>query len=124
MARPRTPTTGQRLPRLTQDGKALSNKEISKNIDNWIDEVFAEELRLSAFLDVNTRRQIRVATGIGNMSNFVDQFNNGFQSTSQLSAKKPSPGKDAFGGDWVDRPRLKKISVEGRVVFIPRQKSK
>jgi len=119
----RVPIAGQRYPRLTQNGQLLNNQEIGKNIDNWITSAFEEELRLTAFLDVNTRRQIRLATGVGDMEAYVEQFNNGFAQTSQLSANKSIQGKDAFGEAWNDRPRLKKISVEGRIVYKPRAKT-
>lgn len=114
--------SGERLPRLTQKGQILSNQEIGKNIDDWITSVFTDELRLTAFLDVNTRRQIRLATGVGDMETYIDQFNKGFADTSQLFADKSKTGKEAFGETWSNRPRLKKISVEGRIVFIPKQK--
>lgn len=124
---PRSPTRrlsrGERFPRLTQNGQLLSNQQIGQNIDNWIDTAFEEELRLTAFLDVNTRRQIRLATGIGNMEAYVDQFNNGFAQTSQLSPNKSIQGKDAFGEAWTNRPRLRKISIEGRIVYKPRAKT-
>src|SRR6185503_8508684 len=113
----RVPIAGQRYPRLTQNGQLLNNQEIGKNIDNWITSAFEEELRLTAFLDVNTRRQIRLATGVGDMEAYVEQFNNGFAQTSQVSGKKSIQGKGAFGEAWNDRPRLKKISVEGRIVY-------
>lgn len=112
----------ERLPRLTEGGKLLSDKEIGGNIDNWIASIFADELRMTAFLDVNTRRQIRLATGIGNMEAYVEQFNKGFADTSQLYTDKSKAGKEAFGEAWTNRPRLKKISIEGRIVFVPRQK--
>lgn len=118
----RVPTRGQRLPRLTQDGRLLTDQQIGENINKWIDGVFAEELRLTAFLDVNTRRQIRLATGVGDMGAYVEQFNNGFAQTSQLSPDKAKPGKDAFGEAWINRPRLRKISVEGRIVYQPAPK--
>lgn len=121
--RSRTPAAGERLPRLTQsNGQPLSNQELGQNIDNWIDSVFTEELRTIAYLDVNTRRQIRLATGIGDMDAFVKEFNNGFANTSQLSTNKPKQGKEVFGETWTNRPRLKKISREGRIVYIPKQK--
>jgi len=122
MARPRI-SAGQRYPRLTQNGQLLNNQQIGQNIDNWINNSFEEELRLTAFLDVNSRRQIRLATGIGNMKTYTEQFNNGFAQTSQLSADKSIQGKEAFGENWANRPRLKKVSVEGRIVFKPKNKS-
>lgn len=108
------------MPRLTENGRLLTDQQLEKNIDGWIDGILEEELRMTAFLDVNTRRQIRLATGIGNMDTYVDQFNKGFADTSQLSPEKAKPGKEAFGEPWVNRPRLKKISREGRIVFIPK----
>jgi hypothetical protein len=124
MSRPsiRVPTRGQRLPRLTQDGRLLNNQQISANINNWVDSVFQEELRMTAFLDVNTRRQIRLATGVGDINAYVEQFNNGFAQTSQLSPDKAKPGKEAFGETWTNRPRLRKISREGRIVYQPAKK--
>ncbi|MEG3900011.1 MULTISPECIES: hypothetical protein [unclassified Microcoleus] len=120
----RVPIAGQRYPRLTQSGQLLSNQQIGQNIDNWVNSVFEEELRLTAFLDVNTRRQIRLATGIGDMTTYVEQFNNGFAQTSQLASKDKSiQGKEAFGEAWNDRPRLKKISIEGRIVYKPKAKT-
>ncbi|MEG4915748.1 hypothetical protein [Microcoleus sp. B7-D4] len=100
----------------------LSDQQIGKNIDSWVDGVFGEELRLTAFLDVNTRRQIRLATGVGDINAYVEQFNNGFAQTSQLSPDKAKPGKEAFGETWTNRPRLRKISVEGRIVYQPQKK--
>lgn len=123
---PRPPTrsrVGERRPRLTNRGKLLSNQEIGKNINNWIQDQFEEELRLTAFLDVNTRRQIRLATGIGDMQTFVDEFNNGFANSSQLSSDgevKSKAGEQAFGEAWSDRPRLKKISQEFRITYRPK----
>ena len=118
----RIPRRGERLPRLTERGVPLSEKEIGKNIDNWVDSVFQEELRMTAFLDVNTRRQIRLATGVGDIGAYVEQFNNGFAQTSQLSPNKSNVGKEAFGETWTNRPRLRKISVEGRIVYRPAKK--
>ncbi len=112
-----------KLPRLTSKGKLISNKEIADNIGNWINDEFEEELRLTAFLDVNTRRQIRLATGVGDMESFVDEFNNGFANSSQLSADnevKSKGGDQAFGEAWSDRPKLKKISREFRIVYRPK----
>jgi len=122
-SRIRVPIAGQRYPRLTQGGQLLSNQEIGKNIDNWVGSAFEEELRLTAFLDVNTRRQIRLATGVGNMEAYIEQFNSGFAQTSQLSPNKSVQGKEAFGETWNNRPRLKKISVDGRIVYKPRAKT-
>ena len=111
------------LPRLTEKGKLLDNKQIAQNIDNWIDKEFEEELRMTAFLDVNTRRQIRLATGVGDMESFVEEFNKGFTSTSQLSPKQKSkPGQEAFGEPWQNRPKLKKVSQEYKVTYRPKIK--
>ncbi|MEG4807932.1 hypothetical protein QUA82_09905 [Microcoleus sp. F8-D3] len=118
----RVPVAGQRYPRLTNNGKLLNNQQIGQNIDNWINGILEEELRLTAFLDVNTRRQIRLAMGIGNMETYIEQFNNGFAQTSQLFPNKSVQGKDAFGEAWGNRPRLKKISIEGRIVYKPTKK--
>ena len=119
----RIPVTGERRPRLTQpNGQPLSNQQLGQNIDNWVTEVFTEELRTIAYLDVNTRRQIRLATGIGDMEAYVKEFNNAFANTSQLSTNKPKQGKEVFGETWSNRPRLKKVSREGRIVYIPKQK--
>jgi len=118
----RVPTRGQRLPRLTQNGQLLNNQQIARNIDGWVDGVFQEELRMTAFLDVNSRRQIRLATGVGDINAYVKQFNNGFAQSSQLSRNKANPGKEAFGETWTNRPRLKKVSVEGRIVYRPTKK--
>jgi len=124
MARPsiRVPTRGQRLPQLTQNGQLLNNQQIAKNIDGWVEGVFQEELRMTAFLDVNSRRQIRLATGVGDINAYAKQFNNGFAQSSQLSRNKANPGKEAFGETWTNRPRLRKISVEGRIVYRPAKK--
>lgn len=125
----RSPATGRRsgkLPRLTNKGKLLSNADLKKNIDGWIDGEFEEELRLTAFLDVNHRRQVRLATGVGDMPTFVDEFNNGFANTSQLSSDekvKARSGDRAFGEAWSDRPRLRKISQESRVIYRPKTKT-
>jgi hypothetical protein len=100
----------------------LNTKEIANNINNWIEDEFEEELRLTAFLDVNTRRQIRLATGIGDIDAFVEEFNKGFANSSQLSPQKSSPNTGAFGEPWSDRPKLKKISQEARIVFRPKRK--
>lgn len=105
----------------------MSNQEIGSNINNWIQDEFEEELRLTAFLDVNTRRQIRLATGVGDMETFVGEFNNGFANSSQLSSDsevKAKSGEQAFGEAWTDRPRLKKISQEFRIVYRPKSGSK
>lgn len=105
----------------------LSGQEISDNINNWIDGEFEEELRLTAFIDFNLRRQIRLATGIGDMESFVDEFNNAFAGTSQLSSDsqvKSRSGQEAFGESWSDRPRLKKISTESRVTYQPKSGDK
>lgn len=115
----RVPRRGQRLPQLTQNGQLLNDHQIAQNIDNWVEGVFTEELRMTAFLDVNTRRQIRLATGVGDINAYVEQFNNGFAQTSQLFSDKAKAGKEAFGETWANRPRLKKISVEGRIVYRP-----
>jgi hypothetical protein len=124
MGRPniRAPGRGQRLPQLTQNGQLLNNQQLGKNIDGWVDDIFQEELRMTAFLDVNTRRQIRLATGVGDIEAYADQFNNGFAQTSQLSRDKANPGKEAFGETWTNRPRLRKVSVEGRIVYQPPKK--
>lgn len=131
MATPRTPAKGKRragkLPKLTSKGKMLTDKEISNNIDNWIGGEFEEELRLTAFIDFNLRRQIRLATGIGDIESFVDEFNNGFAATSQLSPDsevKSRSAQKAFGKSWSDRPRLKKISTETRVIYQPKSDNK
>lgn len=116
----RIPLQGSRYPRLTSNGQLLNNQQIGQNIDQWINTVFEEELRMTAFLDVNHRRQIRLATGIGNMTTYVEQFNNGFAQTSQLSPQKSVQGKEAFGETWTNRPRLRKISIEGRIVYQPK----
>ncbi|MCC3532480.1 MAG: hypothetical protein JGK21_31440 [Microcoleus sp. PH2017_22_RUC_O_B] len=79
MAKPRNI---QRRPKLTQKGRLLDNQQISKNIDNWVETEFQDELRMTAFLDVNTRRQIRLGTGVGDMEVFNEEFNNGFSGTS------------------------------------------
>jgi hypothetical protein len=110
------------LPQLTQNGQLLNNQQLGKNIDGWVDDIFQEELRMTAFLDVNTRRQIRLATGVGDIAAYADQFNNAFAQTSQLSRDKANPGKEAFGETWTNRPRLRKISVEGRIVYQPPKK--
>lgn len=129
MARPRQTATGGRragkLPRLTEKGKLLNPQEVANRINAWIDDEFAEELRLTAFLDVNTRRQIRLATGVGDIDTFVNEFNNGFANTSQLATNsevKGTPGNQAFGEAWTDRPRLRKISREFRITFRPKNK--
>lgn len=113
-----------RNPRLTgKDGLPLSSQEMGKNIDNWIESELEETLRLTAFLDVNTRRQIRLATSVGDISEFVEEFNNGFVNTSQLASEedvKGAKGKEAFGEAWSDRPRLKKISTEYRILYRPK----
>jgi hypothetical protein len=130
MATPRRPAAGKRrqgkLPKLTNKGKMLGNQEISNNINNWIDAEFEEELRLTAFIDFNLRRQIRLATGIGDMGNFVEEFNNAFANTSQLASDsevKSRSGQEAFGESWSDRPRLRKISTETRVIYRPKSTS-
>lgn len=106
-------------PKLTdKSGKALSPKEAGKNIDNWVQGEFEEELRMTAFLDVNTRRQIRLATGVGDMKNFVSEFNKGFVNTSQLGTEeKPRIGEEAFGETWQNRPKLRKISQEYTITY-------
>ena len=113
-----------RLPRLTGKGGApLSDQETGKNIDNWIESELEETLRMTAFLDVNTRRQIRLTTGVGDIASFVEEFNNGFVNTSQLASEedvKGAKGKEAFGEAWNDRPRLKKISTEYRILYRPK----
>ncbi|MEK0186496.1 hypothetical protein [Microcoleus anatoxicus] len=115
---------GGRFPRLTGKGGApLSAQETGKNIDNWIESELEELLRTTAFLDVNTRRQIRLATGVGDIARFVEEFNNGFANTSQLASDedvKSVKGKEAFGEAWNDRPRLKKISTEYRILYRPK----
>jgi hypothetical protein len=100
----------------------LSAQEMANGINNWIEDELEEELRLTAFLDVNTRRQIRLATGVGDIETFVNEFNQGFANSSQLLPEKSSPTKGAFGEPWSDRPKLKKISQEARVVY--RKKTK
>jgi hypothetical protein len=123
MGRSRIRARGQRLPQLTQNGQLLNNQQIAQNINGWVEDVFTEELRMTAFLDVNTRRQIRLATGVGDINAYVEQFNSGFAGTSQLaSTGKPKAGKEAFGETWSNRPRLKKISTEGRIVYQPTKK--
>lgn len=112
-----------RLPRVTDRGKLLNSNEIAKNINNWVQDTFEEELRMTAFLDVNQRRQIRLATGVGDMESFVKEFNNGFANSSQLSLdpkSKSKQGEQAFGEAWTDRPRLKKISQESRITYQPK----
>ena len=106
-------------PKLTDKGKILSPDQVGKNIDNWIASEFEEELRMTAFLDVNTRRQIRLATGVGDMKTYVEEFNKGFSNTSQLSIEedKPKAGEEAFGEPWQNRPKLRKISQEYRIVY-------
>ncbi|WP_293134624.1 hypothetical protein [Microcoleus sp. bin38.metabat.b11b12b14.051] len=106
-------------PRLTdKKGKMLSPEQAGKNIDNWVEGEFEEELRMTAFLDVNTRRQIRLATGVGDMKSFVEEFNKGFSNTSQLSIEdKPRAGEEAFGEAWQNRPKLRKISQEYRINY-------
>lgn len=106
-------------PKLTdKKGKMLSPEEAGKNIDNWVEGEFEEELRMTAFLDVNTRRQIRLATGIGDMKNFIEEFNKGFANTSQLAIDdKAKLGEEAFGEAWQNRPKLRKISQEYRVNY-------
>lgn len=118
MAQPRTRGI-MRRPRLTEKGKILSNQEISKNIDNWVENEFQSELRMTAFLDVNTRRQIRLATGIGDMEAFTKEFNNAFAATSQMSvsSQKAKKGDRAFGQPWNNRPRLKKVSQEYKIGY-------
>lgn len=101
----------------------LSDADIAKNIDGWINDELEEELRLTAFIDVNTRRQIRLATGVGDMETFVSEFNAGFANSSQLSTDteaKSKSGEQAFGEAWTDRPRLKKVSQEYRVTYRPK----
>lgn len=112
-----------KLPRLTKKGKQLSDQEIEKNIGDWVNDELVEEMRMTAFIDVNTRRQIRLATGVGDMEAFVSEFNNGFANTSQLSSDaeaKNKAGEQAFGEAWSDRPKLKKISREFRVTYKPK----
>lgn len=112
-----------KIPKLTKNGKLLPDREIEDNINNWVDDELTEELRMTAFLDVNTRRQIRLATGVGDMEAFVNEFNNGFANSSQLSSDgnaKSKPGEQAFGEAWSDRPRLKKISREFRIIYKPK----
>lgn len=115
--------TNGKLPRVTSKGRLLNNNEIANNINNWINDEFEEELRMTAFLDVNQRRQIRLATGVGDMESFVKEFNNGFSNSSQLSPdpkSKSKAGEQAFGEAWTDRPRLKKISQEFRITYRPK----
>lgn len=114
---------GGKLPRVTDKGRLLNSNEIANNINNWINDAFEEELRMTAFLDVNQRRQIRLATGVGDMESFVKEFNNGFSNSSQLSPdpkSKSKAGEQAFGEAWTDRPRLKKISQEFRITYRPK----
>lgn len=113
-----------RRPKLMQKGKMLSDQEIGKNIDNWIDNEFQDELRMTAFLDVNARRQVRLATGVGDMETFTKQFNNAFAETSQLStsSQKAKKGDRAFGQPWSNRPKLKKISQEYKIGYRPPSK--
>ncbi|MCC3410092.1 MAG: hypothetical protein JGK17_32080 [Microcoleus sp. PH2017_10_PVI_O_A] len=121
MAKPRNI---QRRPKLTQKGRLLDNQQISKNIDNWVETEFQDELRMTAFLDVNTRRQIRLGTGVGDMEVFNEEFNNGFSGTSQLSTsqQKGKKGSQAFGEPWKNRPKLKKISQEYKIGYRPPSK--
>lgn len=115
-----------RRPRLTQNGRLLSNQQLAKNIDNWIEAELEEELRLTAFLDVNTRRQIRLGTGVGDIKTYVDQFNDGFSGSSQLSTsqtQKSKKGQVAFGEPWKNRPKLKKVNQEYQIAYKPKQKS-
>jgi hypothetical protein len=116
MARPRII---QRRPQLTERGRLLDNQQISKNIDNWVEREFQDELRMTAFLDVNTRRQVRLATGIGDIVVFLAEFNNGFAGTSQLSVsgQKPKKGDRAFGEPWNNRPKLRKVSQEYKIGY-------
>ena len=109
----------RKRPRLTdKKGKMLSPEQAGKNIDNWIEGEFEEELRMTAFLDVNTRRQIRLATGVGDMKAFIEEFNKGFSGTSQLAIEdKSRVGEGAFGEAWQNRPKLRKISQEYRVTY-------
>ena len=112
-----------KLPRVTDKGRLLNSNEIANNINNWINDAFEEELRMTAFLDVNQRRQIRLATGVGDMESFVKEFNSGFSNSSQLSPdpkSKSKAGEQAFGEAWTDRPRLKKISQEIRITYRPK----
>jgi hypothetical protein len=115
-----------RRPRLTQNGRLLNDQQLAKNIDNWMEAELEEELRLTAFLDVNTRRNIRLGTGVGDMQVFTDEFNEGFSGSSQLStsqAQKSKKGQVAFGEPWKNRPKLRKVSQEYRINYQPKQKS-
>jgi hypothetical protein len=121
MARSRTI---QRRPKLTEKGRLLDNQQIGKNIDNWVEGEFENELRMTAFLDVNTRRQVRLGAGVGDMEVFVEEFNNAFSATSQLSTsqQKAKKGSQAFGEPWKNRPKLKKISQEYKIGYRPPSK--
>lgn len=126
MPTPRSPSQGKRrqgkLPRLTNKGQILKPQELAENINNWLEDEFEEELRLTAYIDVNTRRQVRLATGIGDIETFVDEFNKGFANSSQLLPEKADPNSGAFGEAWSDRPKLKKISQEARITYRPKRK--
>src|SRR6185503_11798951 len=93
----RVPIAGQRYPRLTQNGQLLNNQEIGKNIDNWITSAFEEELRLTAFLDVNTRRQIRLATGVGDMEAYVSNLTTDLPKPRSYQPINPSRVKMLLG---------------------------
>jgi hypothetical protein len=95
---------------------------MADGINDWMGDELEEELRQTAFLDVNTRRQIRLATGVGDIEAFVDEFNQGFANSSQLLPEKSNPTKGAFGEPWSDRPKLKKISQEARIVYRKKKK--
>lgn len=113
-----------RRPKLIHKGQMLGDQEIAKNIDNWVENEFQDELRMTAFLDVNARRQVRLATGVGDMETFTKQFNNAFAETSQLStsSQKAKKGDRAFGQPWSNRPKLKKISQEYKIGYRPPSK--
>lgn len=124
MVTPRSSTKRRKLPRLTgARGKLLSDKEIEQNINNWAADEIEDELRLTAFLDVNSRRNVRLATGIGDMNTFVEEFNNAFANSSQLSPQEKSKkGQEAFGEPWKNRPKLKKINQEYQIKYQPKVK--
>lgn len=110
----------RRLPQLTRKGKPLSQEEVDNNINNWIEAEFIEELRLTAYLDFNTRRQIRIATGVGDMDSFVDEFNDGFINSS--TAASPEEQKELETLHKKRRPKLKKINQEYTVAYRPPKK--
>ena len=110
-------------PRLVgADGKPLPAEEMGKNIDGWIDYSFQEELRLTAYLDVNTRRQIRLATGVGDMNSFINEFNNGLVNTMTVSTPTVDKTKKQLSENPKLRPRLRKISQEYQITYRPAKK--